>query len=755
MIKAECRKTMTFPVVFLIFCLCILNVILLYYSEIRNTSYVGEEGYRQQWQQVTDMLEDTAPENVYAQLQADYEESLLSSITDGNSLGTVFVKKRILKELESIIQYDDYLENIRLSSDTEQSFSRFQESETYFTKQNRKLTAAAYEKMSTVSVSAQPSLGIELFSTSSITNFIVLFLLMFLQIIIWGKDKETGMNGLLHTCYNGRKHLASAKTYTSFAGCVIVVLLMYGGSLLMAQKLYGTGDWNRSLSSVYLFRQTAWNIPVWQFVLLFLGYKILSSFLCMLLFGIAVDFFNSIINAIICCAGGMAVCWFVYENSSNVVKYLLPGGLLHTENLFEIYRNLNVFGFPLEYTRTASAVLIIGILGCICILTGNRTEPGKRVRDKLTELLHRCWPEKAVHPLKNPVCETVVLWFHELWKLFLTEKVLVLLVLLFVVQSFISPKDTVRYYNYTDFYYRQYMQYLSGEVTEEKREYLRQEKERFTRLQEQQEAAALRGETDYLAEQELNAYEAFKLAEQYTQYITKNDIGYMVYEAALEDLTAARTQRTDALLACEAMLFAVLCSALIFGRDYQLGADKFCGTMLYGKRKSPAIRMAAGMAINLLILLLVYVPFYAGTLRTYGVGTECLHFPAGCLRILNRYGNSITLGVYFLLLFIVRFLFMNAAGLLICAISQKLRSIINTIIAGCALFVLPFGMIMLNDALANLFPIYIPMLGNRLLTCPIVVIITVVLTMLALTVWLTGLRLNLAKGCVIIQFLKK
>ena len=91
--------------------------------------------------------------------------------------------------------------------------------------------------MSSVSLNPQPSLGIELFATSPITNLLVLFLLLFLQIIIWGRDKETGMNSLLHTCYNGRKRLALVKISVSFVCCVLVVSLLYGSTLLLAHNL--------------------------------------------------------------------------------------------------------------------------------------------------------------------------------------------------------------------------------------------------------------------------------------------------------------------------------------------------------------------------------------------------------------------------------------------------------------------------------------------------------------------------------------
>ena len=731
MIRTECKKIITFPVVFLIFCLCIMNVILIYYSEVRNTPYTGQNGYRQQWQLVSDMLVNEPPEQVYAQLQADYEKTFWTNSADSGSLRTAYVQARILKEMESIVQYDEYLENIRQSTDTGHSFSRFQETENRFTRENRKLTAAAYEKMSSVSLNPQPSLGIELFATSPITNLLVLFLLLFLQIIIWGRDKETGMNSLLHTCYNGRKRLALVKISVSFVCCVLVVSLLYGSTLLLAHNLYGTGDLTRSLSSVYLFRQTAWNISVRQFILLFLTYKILASFLYMLLFGIAVDVLHNTISAVVSSAGVVILCHFLYENGTDIVKYLLPGGLLHVENLITIYRNLNVFGFPFTYSSAASVVLAAGIAGCICVLTESQAEISVHLPNKLPLL-----------PVKGPVLRTVNLWIHELWKLFFEEKVLLLLLLLAVAQFFISDRETVRYYDYTDFYYRQYMQYLSGEVTEEKKDFILSEKERFATLNRQKQNALLQGKTDYLAEQELYAYEAFELTEQYWEYITENDIGYMVYEPAVDELTAASTQRTDALLAFEAMLFTVLCSTLVFGRDYQLGTDKLCRITFYGKRKAPAIRMVIGMTVNLLILVLLYCPYYKATLKTYGVGTAGLYFPADCLRSLDRYGCSITLGTYFLLLSVIRFLFMNLTGLVVYAISQKLRSIIHTIILGCTLFMLPFGMIMLSVSLASLFFLYSPMLGNYLLTSPLAVVIIFVSAMLALTAWLVHLSVD-------------
>lgn len=85
---------------------------------------------------------------------------------------------------------------------------------------------------------------------------------------------------------------------------------------------------------------------------------------------------------------------------------------------------------------------------------------------------------------------------------------------------------------------------------------------------------------------------------------------------------------------------------------------------------------------------------------------------------------------------------MNLTGLVVYAISQKLRSIIHTIILGCTLFMLPFGMIMLSDSLASFFFLYSPMLGNYLLTSPLAVVIIFVSAMLALTAWLVRLSVD-------------
>ena len=86
-------------------------------------------------------------------------------------------------------------EEIDLIEKTEQLAKRIKSNHTlFFGYQNSLLEElrstyhswrAAYEKMKTVSIEPGPSLGIELFLKCEITDIIVLFALIFIQISIW------------------------------------------------------------------------------------------------------------------------------------------------------------------------------------------------------------------------------------------------------------------------------------------------------------------------------------------------------------------------------------------------------------------------------------------------------------------------------------------------------------------------------------------------------------------------------------------
>jgi hypothetical protein len=731
MVKEECKKLLTKNVVLLLLLLCILNIVVVFYKENKGTPYSGEGGYKDQWKQIAIALEKEDITRVYEKKYEDFQKIMLSQTGIGQSYSTKqwYVQKRILNELEGIIGYEDYLNSMNQVKQAAQ-ISLFQNSEDYFSTENQRRTIKAYEKMKTVTIEPGPSLGIELFLKCEITDIIALFALIFIQITIWTKDKEIGMQRLINTCYKGRGHLAIAKIKVTCITVFVMEIFLFGGNLLIGSHLYGLGNLSRFLPSVLVYQQTTWKINLWQLIIFFMLYKFVAYIVCSLVIGIVAQLVQNAISVVILAVTIFGISFIVYQSFSSgsgigQIKYLLPYGLIRTENIFIIYRNLNFFGYPVEFVAASTAVLGVGIIllffAQIRLSIQNKSILWKH------PVLKNQRVDAFMSKISNKLDQVSGLFCFELRKIFVHQKILGLLCILMIFQGVLLLDKEVQYYDYTEYCYREYMIYLEGELTPKKERYLQEEEARFADLLQSQMEYSLEGKTNTQIEQQLKAYEAFGMVKEYIEYLKINQIQYITYESAFQDLIADKSNMKDAELAFEIMLFLVLCSSQIYGIEYQLGVDKFCGITLYGKRRLEFMKIGIGMFINVMILSLLYIPFLAKVIITNDIPLDTFSYPAASIRSLNGYGNQLTIGTYLIVVMLIRFLYMNMVSFFIYLLSEKMRSVINTIMIGLFVFAIPFIILAFNDSLTFMMLPYSPMLGNYLLTFSPVMIIGFIL----------------------------
>ncbi len=713
MFGSEIKKIFTGKFILILLSLCVLNVLLIYYNEIRTTPYHGEGGYKETWEQVQKELETSDILTVYEREKQEAQEAVFAGY-----IKEAAVKKQIVNELEGIIGYTDYLRNMRETAELTGSISIFRDNESGYSARNREKTIRVYEKMESVIVQPSPSLGIELFSTSTLTDFFALILIIYAVFSIWIKDQEEGMQNLLRSCFRGRKSLVAVKAAAGVFVCLLIELFLYGGTLFISWKLYGLGDLTRFLPSVSMFRQTAWPVRVWEFLILFLIVKLLAYSMCMLLFGFFAGKVHTSTATILVSGiviGGSCLTYGQISGDSyaGVFKYLLPYGLLQTQDMFCIYRNLNLFEYPVNLAAAYGVVLIFGIAVLIFFLLRGADQKKSRVLRHRVFVLKWRRPKRGLHRLDE--CGGVLL--NELRKLFIDRKVLLILVVLGLLQGYLYRGEAARYYNYTEYCYRQYLDVLSGELTPEKEAYIEKEKERFAELLNVQDQTAAGLGADF--EKQLQAYEAFCRVLDYCVYLRENHLNYMVYEPAYEELTASAGNGKDAFLAFEMMAFMVLCATQIYGPDDQLHMSRLCRMTLYGRKRAEMIRVGISACIGGAILFLAYLPFLLNVVKTYQISAEEFFYPVGCLRSLHAYGDHMTLGGYLLLLSAFRFLFLNFGGFIVCFLSEKLKSVMNTVMLGFVLLALPFGVLMLVEAAAPFLMLYSPLLGNCLMKLPV------------------------------------
>jgi ABC-type transport system involved in multi-copper enzyme maturation permease subunit len=730
--------------------LFLLNIFQLYFLEKESVDYAESGEYKRLWEEISAMAEEKGQEAVYAAIREEYEEKrqfeqfyliYLYGIPNEKDYSTEFLEKaydrirrekelnmnvlkqerslysRITSELGSIAGYDDYIRDIGDSARRLTTISIFQSKDSFAYRNIRK-TPQAYEKMKDITLEAAPSKGIELFSMSVITDIIAVFLIVCCAVCVWVKEKEDGIKSLLFSCCQGRKRIAAVKLLTLAIACLVIEIFLYGGNLIMAVRLYGLGDLSRYLPSVYVFNQTAWRISVLDYLILFLVIKYMVFLWLSFIICVIADFCNSMIYTFGSVIGIGAASVLAYSRISgssllSFLKYLSPYGLLRTENLFTTYRNLNLFGYPVELTLCTYLLLITGLLLLPYLL------PKIYIRRKKNRKIDTgIVLDKVKGFFTRTVGKNVSLLKHEMYKIFITQKVLFVLLALCVIQVFgYRPKEKI-IISADEYYFEQYMSKLSGPLTEEKVTFITEEKKRFDKLMEAYKIIVSEGKSNYALQEELKPEQAFQWVLQRYRYISEHKEAYFIYDTPYKEFTAGYNNQNDAQLALEYILLIIICTAGIFGMDYQLKVEKLCLITLKGRYREVLLKFGICIIIDAILMILVYFPFILQNWKAYGMDMATLSYPVSSLPYLSRSISGLSIGGYLLLTYLSRFLYAAVISFTVCMIAYKVRNTFNTILISTLIFALPTTFLLVNEKFLAIYYLFAPILGNLPWTYP-------------------------------------
>lgn len=748
MLKQEIHKLFNRKLILIMIGLCLLNVAQLYYLETKTVSYAANGEYKQLWNKVRKITESSGSQIAFRTINKelkekrkffDYYLGYMDGFLQKDNYSKAYIQQanrrikddkninyeslhndielyeRVATELGSVVGYKEYLKSIDMNVKKLTTISIFQSKDS-FANRNIQKTPKAYNKMKNINLTTDASKGIELFSSSIVTDMIAVFLLLYCAVCIWVREREEGIKGLLFTCFHGRKKLAAVKLMTMAVVCLLVEILLYGGNLLLSARLYGLGDLSRYLPSVYAFSQTAWKISVLQYLLVFLLVKYIAYVWISMLIIITADLCTSLIYTFGCVLGIGAVSTLTYTTISgssllSFFKYLLPCGLLRTENLFTTYRNLNLFGLPVELTVCTYIVLLFGVIAFSCILLSLYIR--RKKEDKVHKVL---WLKTIAQRLTRNSGRSVNLWYHELYKVFITQKVLFLFMILIMIQIFVYQPKEENIGSVDDYFFKQYMMKLSGPLTKEKEHYIKEEQDKFKELNAASSKLISEGKIGIALEDKLRPYQAFQRVLKQSSYLKKNRGAYFVYDVPYNEFTAGYNNQNDAKLALEYILLVIICTAGIFGMDYQLKAEKLCSITIRGRYKEVFLKLGICMMINLMLLVAVYLPFLLQNWKAYGMESSTLSYPVNSLMNLSRLGSGMSIGAYLLLINLCRFLYAIVISFAVCMIALKTRNVISTMMVSILVFALPTGFLLASEKFVPLYYLFSPILGNLVWT---------------------------------------
>lgn len=641
-----------------------INIVFLVYNEY-NSDFSPDE-YNAVWEDLSSMASNEKGDFLQKKYEAlnsiifDFDETQEVSFDyTGQWFGEEALINYVKGEVDSCLTYGDYLDSIDEIAEILAEMPIFADKDSFDYKNIMK-TKDDFSHLDRTALDPLPSKGILTSVQFGFTDFLAFILILFFSVVLISREKELEQINLFRTSERGGAALACSKLSAIFFADIIAVIFLYGGSMLGGYFLYGFGDLNRDIQSVYGFFGSSLDITVGQFLIYFLILKVLVCFVFSALSFFLFSFMSGNvfgIMAMIAITAAEGALYFFIDPSGVFALFRQINIFASADcgKLLGRYLNINLFGtpvfsLPVSIAVAAAAAVAFSVLGIIVFC--RRRQAAK----------HRL-------SISLPFGKHTRLFPHELNKTFIGGKALILIAGLTVFTVLTYNPVKMSYSGISDYIYIKYVNQLQGEITAEKLEFI--EAELNKAYKDYSESGSCR----------LDALEKLKSHALYLQEkegLLFNDKGY--------DMLTGGNKQSDRYSACLLAALMTIIAGYIYSEEYKTGAFRLLRASPQGRGKTFLYKLlSASLAGFFLLLILSGIDFY-NTLSAYG--TEFIFAPAHSVERLESVG-AIPIFWYLVFLELGRFAALALQSAILFFISSKLKSYSLTVIGGVAIFAVP------------------------------------------------------------------
>lgn len=587
--------------------------------------------------------------------------------------------------------YDEFIDSVQANAENSLSASIFCDNLTEFSKKNIEKTANDFERMRGIEIVNGKNDGVLLVFNSTVSDLCILLLLITACLSLVADEKDKHLFHLIRSTKNGTVKTFFAKTLSLLVCCVAVNAVITGATASFAYFKYGFGDIHRSIQSVPEMLTAFFRLDIAEFFFMNFAVKTVGIFAVgMLVFLLCLLTKRSISMLVLTSLiGAFSVSLtFIPETSAlNFFKYINLYSLMNPYSVFKSYNNLNIFGFPVNANIIFAVFLglIAGLLITLSAVYFVKKRP-----------LENSVQKSADFSKKYRVYNNVA--HFELKKLLSLNKCAAILLVFALLQSY-AVYNQENFQSGDEYYYKYYMEMLSGELTPEKENIILTEKAKFTEAEEK--VATLeeqRRNGEITLHQFISEYqkyeEVIEKSEQFNRvynkylHVKETSGAEFVYDTGYEKLFGISdpnfSAQNNLLLLC--VLSFCLCS--LYSVDYKNEMYKILTATKYGLKKTRDTKSIIAVCVTAVTVLISYLPEVIFISRFYGfagAASQLLSIPS-----FTHFGS---LPIWFdvALLYLSRFVIALMMVPIISAISLKTKNNITTALLSLILFAVPFG----------------------------------------------------------------
>ena len=596
------------------------------------------------------------------------------------------------KEYLEVINYPEYIGKILKAPATYrllQSFYRDGNSSRELL--NVEKTAKDYEPLATLSLRHTRTKGVsEALALPSLIFLEILLAVLYMTVVL-SREKEQDLLSLYATMPNGRTRLIVAKFGAVALGITVSNLVLLGTTIFTGCLLYGmpdTGDWTQPLQALVGYKSAALSVSILGFLLLvYLGSLLVSLWFAVLTALLTVVFASSraVYLVMFLLVGIEGILYLRIDDLSYLAKLRRVNVVAFADVPERLgrYRNIYVFGTPVDEWKVGAAVLLItGVLGVTaivcCVAKGIGMSVRKRTAKRLLAELAGRTRRGGSHGF---------LFLHEAYKYLRLERVgLVLLALVLWVLLFTNPYG--KSYTIEDMHYESFLLQLQ-EVPKE--EYAA----KVAAFRADFEKAAQSADPSTLSERR----EALEKIEAYAAYLEPLDGATAVNEKGYELLYNDTKQ--NIVMGAAALLLVILCATSLYYIEYRTGMHEMIRISYVGRVRVHVWKLVLLFLSALLIFAAIYGRHIFRVTRSYG--TVGIGSAAYSIQDLRDISSWLSVRGFLILTYVKRF-----AGLLLGAavsvlVIRKVRSFLFAALGSMVILVGPLLLGLFDSGLLRNF----------------------------------------------------
>lgn len=644
----------------------------------------------------------------------------------------------ILGDVNYINGYGDYIKSMPDRMSEMLSVSVFYQKGS-FAYRNIVKTPLDFSPLQDISLKLDISAGIVNATDFGLTDVFVLCIVSLLCICLIAIDKDTKLLALYKTTMHGRGRLIYSKLFTLLLSSGALTLLFYGSNIFIAQYVFGLGDLGRYVQSIPEFRGCTILLTVGQYLTIFLLQKALAVMLLSLITFVVMLLSSNSVYAYIGVATVFIAEWVAWRfipatSFVNHLKFINLFGFLDVFTLCTNYQNINIFGQPVN----ARLIFLVVVPACIIALAVLCRVAFTRVGyDQKDSLFMRLLDQFKMLLGRIPV--TASLFCHELYRILVTQKALVILILLAALQySSVSGYSIAQDSDQT--IYQHYLKQINGELTDKTRAYIAQEQAKFDRTTAEITQASDDLRDNRITTDEYNGIVARNsvLQERATAFGWVNDQYRYLYKLSGErgirawfvdprgysQLFSLNGYNNDLLNGLLFIVVCIACFAATLAQDNSVQTKRILIACKEGRGRDIIRRYLACYLVVIVVAILVYGTQFLIINQWYDLSgwdapvQSVVAFQGSMITSVHQFSNfplNITIGQYALVMYGIRLLGIIAVVSAILLVSSLTDRVLVSIFASTAVLAIPSLFYFLGFTNAKYLSLITPLSANMLL----------------------------------------